>query len=254
MSSIKKSLLKDNRVKLIVFLLALAGIFVFKNWRDSVSQAEAMMAPASSRLETSLSSGDVVLLVSPSKKELMEASVRAFNAKNPGGISVEAKTTFDAIHFMLEAPGLAKRPGLFSPIYPDCATSADNFFVRTFHMSGLRPEDPNQDFIFAETPILFLTTAKKEKELRRILTADNPWENIRKMNRDGVSASWGPLRYSFCNPEVSASGLITLGMMLRDWKLTEPEMSETKFLKQATDGFVSDAAAKMTAANCCKRI
>ena len=240
----KKSPAMDNRVKLIVFLLAVAGIFVVKNWRDGISQSESMMAPSSTRLETSLSSSAVSMLVSPSKKELMESSVRAFNAKNPGGIVVEAKTTYDAIHYILEAPGLAKRPGLFSPIYPDCATSADNFFVRIFHMSGLRTDDPNQDFIFAETPIIFLTTEKREKELRRILGVDNPWEVIRKMTRDKVNPSWGPLRFSFCNPEVSASGLITLGMMLRDWKLTQPEMSETKFLKQATAGVVLDEAAR----------
>lgn len=239
-----KSFAKDNRVKLIVFLLAVAGIFVVKNWRDGISQAESMMAPGSTRLETSLSSNDIVMLVSPSKKEMMESSVRAFNAKNPGGVVVEAKSTFDAIHFILEAPGLGKRPGLFSPIYPDCATSADNFFVRVFHMSGLRRDDPNQDFIFAETPIIFLTTEKREKELRKILGGDNPWEAIRKMTRDSVNPSWGRLRFSFCNPEVSSSGLITLGMALRDWKLAQPEMSETKFLKQATAGVVLDAAAR----------
>ncbi len=46
-----------------------------KNWREGISQAESMMAPASTRLETSLSSNDIVMLVSPSKKVMTEASV-----------------------------------------------------------------------------------------------------------------------------------------------------------------------------------
>lgn len=198
-----------------------------------IKRQGATVAPAS-----------ITLLTSGSKQKLFEQLIEAFQGQQPGAtVTIKVMESREALQYLLHQASAEERPDLYSPSDPRLATSLDNNWRKSHGGRALiATSSADEDFIFAETPIVFLTTAEKAAELSGLFTGEHPWNQIRTRVTQGDVMSWGRLRYSVANPVGSASGLTTLGMMAADSSSANTPLPP--FLKEISKGLLYDDAAQ----------
>ncbi len=233
-----------RRIATFLVVIGLAGAAGFW-WRTLTRLAPT---PADSRpgapVGPQLSSATVTLLTSGSKKKLFEQLGAAFQREQPKvTVSVKAMESRDGLQYLLHQASEAERPDLYSPSDPRLATSLDRNWRKAHGGQAiLSSSSTDQDFVFGETPVVFLTITAKAAELEPILGGEHPWEKIRERTLQGEAMSWGRLRFSFANPVGSASGLTALGMILSDSALVKRPFQG--FLTEISKGAIYDDAAQ----------
>jgi hypothetical protein len=232
-----------RRVAALVLVIGLAGGIGYW-WRTRPNGSGTAANESGSVASETVPSATISLLTSGSKQKLFRQLADDFSRLHPGAkIDVRAMESRDGLQYLLNGASDADRPDLYSPSDPRLATSLDSNWRKAHGGKSLiASSSADQDFIFAETPVVFLTTAQKSAELESVLTADHPWEKIRERVAQGEGFSWGKLRFSFANPLGSASGMTVLGMALAD--ATNSKKSVSAFLKELSPGIVYDDAAR----------
>ena len=230
-----------RRILVLVALLGIAGIVGWW-WRN-----RAPVAPGgntSSGSAAVVPGGSVTLLTSGSAQSLFQKLADAFAAEQPGAsVIIQTKESRDGLQYLLQQTGDSDRPDLYSPSDPRLATSLEENWKKSHGgRSLINVSSAEEDIIFAETPVILLTTAAKEAELRPLLTGAQPWEAVRQSIASGKEMSWGKLHFSFASPIRSATGLIALGMIQDDSIRTKKTLDS--FLKELSSGIIYDDPAK----------
>ncbi len=194
---------------------------------------------------------EIHLLTSNTKRAVMTQLAQAFESHHAGvKIVIDVEESDVAVHDVLT--GMKKNklypmPFLFSPSVPGCTESLNKHWIQGDEDHSefgtdplLKPNDPgqapDQDLVFASSPLVFVTTQQNAAKLS-FLGAPNPWANL--------CSQPGTIHYSFATPS-AGSGLYTMGMIQADYKYFNARhgghVSLESYLRTVQKGFVRDAA------------
>ena len=229
----------------LLILIAGAGVAV---WRftggklpalpraaQTVTPPAPVAAPLAPQRVGDLPEGEISLLTSPSKAPALQRAVELFQSVYPGSrVDVRTLESRDGLQAILNG---AERPDLYSPSEAGMVTSLNAAWKARQGRALVNTASTADDASVAETPLVFLTTAAKADALRPLLSADAPWDAIRK-----AVASRQGMRCSFANPLTSGSGLAALGMIGADAARAHRPLDG--FLRELLPGLVYDDAAR----------
>jgi hypothetical protein len=97
--------------------------------------------------------------------------------------------------------------------------------------------DPVATRVYFHSPIVFLTTKEKLKDLTPILGSTSVWDNIAAIGNGSKPAPGGKLTFAMSNPQTASGGLLTIALILTAY-CTEHHLSADNVQVAQSPGFV----------------
>lgn len=179
------------------------------NVGDGGSGADAASAsqPVSSR--------EIQIISSNTKKGWLADQIDAFNAKQGDGVKIVAKAveTREAMTGILDGK---YKPALWSPSSVIWADRLGEVWEDRTGKTLLDTGDVNSYRQIFKSPIVFLTTKEKAKFLRPLLE-NNAWANVRKISDGKIRVPYGKFKWAHADPLNANSGMLTMALILSDY-------------------------------------
>ncbi len=162
-----------------------------------------------------VSSGEIQIISSNTKKGWLADQISAFNAKQGDGVKVvsQAVETREAMTGILNGQ---YKPALWSPSSVIWADRLGEVWEQKTRQSLLDTGDVNSYRQVFKSPIVFLTTKEKAKFLRPLLE-NNAWSNIRRISAGQIRAPYGKFKWAHADPLNANSGMLTMALILSDY-------------------------------------
>ena len=97
--------------------------------------------------------------------------------------------------------------------------------------------DPAATRVYFHSPLVFLTTKEKAKELAPILSSSTCWDTIAQIGAGTKTLPSGKLTFGMSNPETASGGILTVGLILVAY-CTEHHLSPDDIQVAQSRGFV----------------
>ena len=167
------------------------------------------------RAEQPISSDEIQIISSNTKKGWLADQISAFNARQGDGVKVVAKAveTREAMTGILAGQ---YKPALWSPSSVIWADRLSEVWQDKTRQALLDTGDVNSYRQIFKSPIVFLTTKEKAKFLRPLLE-NNAWGNIRKISDGKIRVPYGPFKWAHADPLNANSGMLTMALILSDY-------------------------------------
>ena len=162
-----------------------------------------------------VSSGEIQIISSNTKKGWLADQINAFNAKQSNGVKVVAKAveTREAMTGILNGQ---YKPALWSPSSVIWADRLGEVWQQKTQQTLLDTGDANSYRQIFKSPIVFLTTREKANFLRPLLEND-AWSNIRKISAGKIRVPYGKFKWAHADPLNANSGMLTMALILSDY-------------------------------------
>ena len=162
-----------------------------------------------------VSSSEIQIISSNTKKGWLADQIDAFNAQQKGGVKVVSKAV-ETREAMTGILGGKYKPALWSPSSVIWADRLAQVWEDKTGKTLLDTGDVNSYRQIFKSPIVFLTTREKAKFLRPLLEND-AWSNIRKISDGKIRVPYGRFHWAHADPLNANSGMLTMALILSDY-------------------------------------
>ena len=179
-----------------------------------------------------VSSGEIQIISSNTKKGWLSDQIDAFNAKQGDGVKIVSKAveTREAMTGILDGK---YKPALWSPSSVIWADRLGEVWEDRTGKTLLDTGDNNSYRQIFKSPIVFLTTKEKAKFLRPLLE-NNAWSNIRKIGDGVIRVPYGKFHWAHADPLNANSGMLTMALILSDYAQKNGQSGAIRQAAQST--------------------
>ena len=180
-----------------------------------------------------VSSDEIQIISSNTKKGWLSDQIDAFNDKQGDGVKIVSKAveTREAMTGILDGK---YKPALWSPSSVIWADRLGEVWEDRTGKTLLDTGDNSSYRQIFKSPLVFLTTKEKARFLRPLLE-NNAWGNIRKIGDGKIRAPWGELKWAHADPLNANSGMLTMALILSDYAQKNGQSGAIRKAAQSTE-------------------
>ncbi|MDF2440315.1 MAG: hypothetical protein JWN98_1299 [Abditibacteriota bacterium] len=159
---------------------------------------------------------EISFVSTPAKKDWLQEQITRFNAQHGAQYKIVTVPlpSREAMHSIL---GDKVKPVLWSPGSPIWPARLSEAWSQKHSGTILDMSDPNGYRVFLRSPLVFLTTKRKARFLRPLLSGPDGWLQLRRLSLNPQLTPWETMRFSHADPLTSSSGMLTLGLIMNDY-------------------------------------